>query len=130
MKQDVTVLVVDDEAMMRTLLDKILSAQGYTVVTAEDGQSAIEVLQSRQVTIMVSDIRMPRMDGFELLQHVRTHYPDIATILMTAYGDTFTVKDSLLLGADEYITKPFKSYEIAVVVERAYWRVNSARQEG
>ncbi len=69
---------------------------------------------------------MPRMNGCELLKHVKADYSDIAIIIMTAYGDTYTVKDALLLGADEYITKPFKSYEISLVVERAYWRILSA----
>jgi DNA-binding response OmpR family regulator len=50
----------------------------------------------------------------------------VAVIMMTAYGDTYTVKDALLLGADEYVTKPFKSFEISIVVERAYWRIMSA----
>jgi DNA-binding NtrC family response regulator len=65
------------------------------------------------------------LNGFELLKIVKKDYPNIGMIMMTAYGDTYTVKDALLLGADEYITKPFKSHEISLVVERAYWRILS-----
>jgi DNA-binding NtrC family response regulator len=126
MKSSITILVVDDEEMMRALLTKILSRDGYKIVTAEDGQAALEVLAAQPISIIISDIKMPRLNGFELLKTVKTQYPEIGIIMMTAYGDTFTVKDALLLGADEYITKPFKSFEISLVVERAYWRIMSA----
>ncbi|MEW5994286.1 MAG: response regulator [Candidatus Zixiibacteriota bacterium] len=126
MKGAVSILIVDDEEMMRNLLDRILSREGYQVVTAGDGVAALEVLKSRKIDIIVSDMKMPRMNGFELLKAVKQDYPDIGVIIMTAYGDTYTVKDALLLGADEYITKPFKSFEISLIVERAYWRLVSA----
>ncbi len=126
MKSSVSILVVDDEEMMRNLLERILSREGYKIKTAEDGLQALEVLKSEKIDIIISDMKMPRMNGFELLNVVKKEYPDIGVIIMTAYGDTYTVKDALLLGADEYITKPFKSYEISLVVERAYWRILSA----
>lgn len=126
MKTSITVLAVDDEPMMRTLLEKILLRDGYRVRTAEDGEAALQVLETEQVAIVLSDIKMPKLNGFELLKIVKAKYPEIGVIMMTAYGDTFTVKDALLLGADEYITKPFKSFEISLVVERAYWRIMSA----
>jgi YesN/AraC family two-component response regulator len=74
-------------------------------------------------------MKMPHMDGFKLLGIVKKEHPEIGMIIMTAYGDTYTVKDALLLGADEYVTKPFKSYEISLVVERAYWRILSANNQ-
>ncbi|MEW6050507.1 MAG: response regulator [Candidatus Zixiibacteriota bacterium] len=120
------ILVVDDEAMMRALLEKILSRDGYQVLSATDGAAALEILKSQKVNLVISDIKMPRLNGFELLKAIKTDFPHISVIMMTACGDTFSVKDALLLGADEYITKPFKSYEIALVVERAYWRLLSA----
>jgi two-component system response regulator PilR (NtrC family) len=119
-------LIVDDEEMMRNLLSRILSREGYKIRSAEDGVAALEVLEAEKINIIISDMKMPRMNGFELLKNVKKKYPDIGVIIMTAYGDTYTVKDALLLGADEYITKPFKSYEITLVVERAYWRILSA----
>ena len=129
MKSTVTILVVDDEEMMRSLLEKILSREGYKIITAVDGVNALEQLQENKVDLIISDMKMPRMNGFELLKHVKSDYSDIGIIIMTAYGDTYTVKDALLLGADEYITKPFKSYEISLVVERAYWRLLSNNAE-
>lgn len=126
MKKSISILVVDDESMMRSLLTKILSREGYNILTAEDGVQAMEMLGREKIDIVLSDIKMPRMNGFELLKHIKEEFPSTGVIIMTAFGDTYTVKDALLLGADEYIAKPFKSYEISLVVERAYWRLLSS----
>ncbi|MFH1374787.1 MAG: response regulator [bacterium] len=125
MKSSVSILIVDDEEMMRNLLGKILSREGYQISSAEDGQTALETMGQEKIDIVISDMKMPRMNGFELLKVIKQEYPEVGVIIMTAYGDTYTVKDALLLGADEYITKPFKSYEISLIVERAYWRILS-----
>jgi DNA-binding NtrC family response regulator len=127
MKNTMTILVVDDEATMRSLLEKILAREGYRILTADDGVSALKVLAQETVDIVLTDMKMPQMDGFELLKRVKAQYRNAGVIIMTAYGDTYTVKDALLLGADEYITKPFNSYEATLVVERAYWRLLSSR---
>ena len=129
MKKNISILVVDDEELLRDLLVKILTREGYQVDTAIDGEEALEKLAQKQYHLLVSDIKMPRINGFELLREVKSKYPEIGVIMMTAYGDSFSVKDSLLLGADEYITKPFKSFEINLIVERAYWRLQAARKE-
>jgi len=129
MKSTISLLIVDDEEMMRNLLDRILSREGYKIKTAENGMVALEVLKKENINIVISDMKMPHMNGFELLKIIKKEYPEISVIIMTAYGDTYTVKDALLLGADEYITKPFKSYEMSLVVERAYWRILSASSE-
>lgn len=129
MKSNVKILIVDDEEMMRNLLTKILKRENYQILTAGDGQEAVELLEKEAVDLIISDMKMPRMNGFELLKHVKENYPQIGIIIMTAYGDTYTVKDALILGADEYITKPFKSYEISLVVERAYWRILSSKNK-
>lgn len=130
MKSTISILVVDDEEMMRNLLTKILSREGYKMLTAENGNHALEIIKTDKVDLIISDMKMPQMNGFELLKHVKRDHPNVGVIIMTAYGDTYTVKDALLLGADEYITKPFKSYEISLVVERAYWRLLSATTRG
>ncbi|MEA3296849.1 MAG: response regulator [candidate division Zixibacteria bacterium] len=129
MKNSISIMIVDDELMMRNLLEKILAREGYKVLSAEDGEAALEILTNTKVDIVISDIKMPGMDGFGLLGIIKQDYPQVGVIIMTTYGDTYTVKDALLLGADEYITKPFKSYEISLVVERAYWRILSASNQ-
>ena len=129
MKSTVSILVVDDEEMMRTLLEKVLAREGYQIDTACDGEEALEAIKKHTYHIIISDMKMPRMNGLELLKIVKSEYPQIGVIIMTAYGDTYTVKDALLLGADEYITKPFKSHEISLIVERAYWRILSGNNK-
>lgn len=129
MKSNISILIVDDEEMMRALLEKILSREGYRVSTAEDGRDALDKIDQGDFQMIISDMKMPHLDGFGLLKAVKQSHPDISVIIMTAYGDTYTVKDALLLGADEYITKPFKSHEITLVVERCYWRILSDQRQ-
>jgi len=129
MKNNISVLIVDDEEMMRNLLEKILSREGYKIKTAEDGLTALEMQREEPSDIIITDMKMPRMNGFELLKEIKKDFPKTGTIIMTAFGDTYTVKDALLLGADEYITKPFKSYELSMIVERAYWRILSTENQ-
>jgi CheY-like chemotaxis protein len=122
MKNEINILVVDDEEIMRNLLDKMLSLEGYNILTAVDGQDALDVVANEKVDLVVTDMKMPRMDGFELLKNLRNNYPDIGVVIMTGFGDTYTLKDALLLGADEYLSKPFKRLELLNVVEKTYWR--------
>ena len=126
MKSSISILIVDDEQMMRDLLKKILSREGYQIHTAEDGVIAVECLKNNNIDIVISDMKIPRMDGFELLSYIKKEYPRTGVINKTGSAEIYTVKDTLLLGADEYITKPFKSFEISLVIERAYWRILSA----
>ncbi len=127
MEGTMNILVVDDEEILRRLLDKILSREGHLVRLASSGREALATLRDNSIDIVVSDIKMPGMDGFALLKEIKRQHPDIGVIMMTAYADTCSVKDALLLGADDYIMKPFKSVEICMIVERSYWRVLSKR---
>lgn len=128
MKNSISILVVDDEPVLRDLLTKILTREGFQVAAAGDGGEALEKMGREGYNVIISDIEMPGPNGLELLTAIKRDYPDTAVIMMTAYGDSYAVKDCLLLGADEYITKPFKSFEIILVVKRAYWRLMSARK--
>jgi DNA-binding NtrC family response regulator len=123
MKDSISILIVDDEEIMRNVVMKILSREGYDVQTAPDGAAALDYIGANKVDIVVSDMKMPGIDGLELLQIIKKGWSNIGVILMTGHGDTYTVKDALLGGADEYITKPFKSHEVSMVVERAYYRI-------
>jgi DNA-binding NtrC family response regulator len=127
MKEYVKILVVEDEAMMRNLLLKILESEGYKVVLASSAQEALEKLDQDKFDLMLSDVKMPGMNGFELLEKVKSRWADMAVIVMTGYGDAYTIKEALVKGADEYLSKPFKSHEVSLIVERAYWRLLSAR---
>jgi len=129
--ETLNVLVVDDEAILRNLLDKILKREGYSVFLAQSAMEALQTLSDNKIDIVLSDVKMPEMDGFALLRKIKEEYPGVGTIMMTGYEDAFSVKDALLLGADDYITKPFKSIEVSMIIERAYWRnlANKKRTE-
>lgn len=127
MKEYVNILVVEDEAMMRNLLLKILESEGYQVTLASSAAEALDKLEHEKYDLMLSDVKMPGMNGFELLEKVKSQWNDMAVIVMTGYGDAYTVKEALVKGADEYLSKPFKSHEVSLIVERAYWRLLSAR---
>ncbi|UCE67803.1 MAG: response regulator [Candidatus Zixiibacteriota bacterium] len=127
MKEYVKILVVEDEAMMRNLLLKILESEGYQVTLASSGAEALDKLECEKYDLMLSDVKMPGMNGFELLEKVKSQWNDMAVIVMTGYGDAYTIKEALMKGADEYLSKPFKSHEVSLIVERAYWRLLSAR---
>ena len=126
--QALCVMVVDDEAILRTLLERILKKEGYEVFPVESVQAALDTLENTQIEIVISDINMPGTDGLELLRRIKEDYPGICVIMMTGYSDAFSVKDVLMLGADDYITKPFKSLEISMIMERAYWRSLSGKE--
>jgi two-component system, NtrC family, response regulator PilR len=129
MRGSIRVLVVDDEETLRNLLNSILEREGYEIECASSVEEARKALQAQAFDVVVSDIKMPKESGYDLLKYVKREFPAIGMILMTGYGDMYTVKDAMLLGADEYITKPFKGFEIAVIVERVYWRMRGAKRE-
>lgn len=114
---------------MRNLIARILKRSGCDVRLAGSGEEAYQQLEKAPVDIVLCDVRMPEMNGLELLKQIKTRYPSTAVIIMTAFADSYSIKDALLHGADEYITKPFKNYEVSVVLERAYWRLISSRQQ-
>jgi len=127
MRRNVNTLVVDDERSMRDLLKQILEKEGYRVTLAAGGEEALSMLGEKRFDIMLSDLRMPRMDGFTLLKKVKQHYPDTAVVVMTGYSETYSVNEAFCMGADEYITKPFKVNEVSMMVERARWHMFSTR---
>ena len=119
---NINILVVDDEPAIREVLEKILEKGGFNVATVSGAKLALSYLKSHRINLLISDIKMPEMSGLELLKIVKLRHPEVAVIIMTAYGDSYSVKDALLLGADEYITKPFKAEELSLVIERVTWR--------
>jgi DNA-binding NtrC family response regulator len=127
--QQARVLVVDDEDFMRKLMTNILRKAGMNVLTAQSGAEALIILSENECDVVVSDVRMAGMSGFDLLKQVKSVYPNTSFVVMTGYADSYSIKDALLQGADEYITKPFKNHEVTLVVERAFWRTQSGRRQ-
>ena len=113
-----TILVVeDDQALAEALQDTLINA-GYNVITAEHGRKALAQLENNDVNLIVSDINMPQMSGDVLLKRVKTLYPDIPVVLMTAYGTIEQAVDAMRDGAVDYMVKPFEAEVLITMVSR------------
>jgi len=112
MERQQLILAVDDEEPILKLLRVNLTRDGYEVVTASNGESALELLQEHTPDLVLLDIMMPDLDGFEVLDLIRRR-SDIPVIMLTARSEKETVRDTLNLGADDYVTKPFSMQVLA-----------------
>lgn len=112
-------MVVDDEIGVTRLCDRFLTRAGFRVVTANQPSSGLQLLEKHKVNLLLADIRMPQMDGFQLLKLAREQQPDIAVVIMTGYGTVETAVESLHQGADGMILKPFSGAELVQSVEQA-----------
>ncbi len=111
-------LVVDDEDSFRQVLKAIFEAEGFNVQTATNGKSALEHLKREPCEIILTDVKMPDMDGIALLKAVREISADIGIVLMTAFGTIDTAREAFKLGADDFIQKPFNNEELKLIVRR------------
>jgi len=113
------ILVVDDEKSMREILEIFLKNEGYDVSVAINGESAVEALKSDIFDLIISDMKMPKMGGLELLKNVKESSPDTNFVVMTAFGTTESAVEAMKLGAYDYIQKPFQMDDIRLVVKNA-----------
>lgn len=111
-------LVVDDEKFIRDIIADFLGMEGYIVRTAEDGSSAVNELERARYDMVISDLKMPRMGGLDLLKEVARTHPDTLTVIMTGFGTVETAIDAMKRGAYDYILKPFKVEEVVHIVQR------------
>ncbi len=113
------ILVVDDEASHRKMIEAVLSAEGYEVAQAEDGREAISAIEYRFYDLIIMDVRMPNVDGIEALQKIKHISPDIPIIIMTAYASVGTAVEALKSGAYDYLIKPLDIDELKILVDKA-----------
>jgi two-component system, NtrC family, response regulator PilR len=111
-------LIVDDEQSYRQLLSLVFESEGHSVRTAVNGREALEMLQTQMADLIISDVRMPDMDGIALLRAAREVYPDIGIVLMTAFATVDTAREAFKLGADDFIQKPFDVEELKLIVKK------------
>jgi len=111
-------LVVDDEEPQRVMLGNILKRAGFEVQAASDGEEALESLERGAYDLVLTDQRMPKMDGLELLERVRKLSPQLPVVLMTAFGTVSTAVEAMKRGAADYLTKPFERDELLLVIEK------------
>lgn len=116
------VLVVDDEKVIREILAEFLSMEGYVVRSVEDGDRAITELRLRPYDLVISDLKMPRVSGIELLEKITAENINVLTVIMTGFGTVETAIEAMKKGAYDYILKPFKVEEVLHIVERALSR--------
>ncbi|MBO6933648.1 MAG: sigma-54-dependent Fis family transcriptional regulator [Deltaproteobacteria bacterium] len=113
------ILVADDEPNLRRVLRAQLERDGWEVHTAEDGEAAWQTLQEHHVDVVISDLRMPGLDGMALLERMVREHPSVPLIMITAHGTVDTAVEALKLGAFDYVTKPFDRDELKHVIDKA-----------
>jgi len=116
------ILIVEDEKSLREVLKILLEEEGYDTESAVDGMEATEMIQQDIYDIVITDLKMPRADGFEVLRKVKEVSPSTNVIMITAFGTTESTIEAMKLGAYEFIHKPFKIDEIRLVVNKAFER--------
>lgn len=122
------ILIVDDEESLREFLSIMLHREGYQVDTAVDGAQAAAHLRDHAYDLVISDIKMPRMSGLELLRHIKERSPETVVLMVTAFSTTEEAVEAMKQGAYDYITKPFQNEEIRLIVKNALER-RDLRQE-
>jgi DNA-binding NtrC family response regulator len=113
------ILIVDDELNMRLVLSAMLKKEGFEVASASNGREALQILKSSKITVVVTDLKMPDIDGMELLTRICQQYPAVPVIMITAHGSIATAVEALKKGALDYITKPFDLDEFKNVISKA-----------
>jgi response regulator RpfG family c-di-GMP phosphodiesterase len=112
-------LIVDDEPRLRQVLMHLMRNDGFDCLEATNGEDALALLEQHPVNLVLSDLRMPRMDGLELLRQTRARWPDVAVVMITAVADVDVAVSCLAIGAMDYLTKPFHLEEVRARVGQA-----------
>lgn len=120
--EESTILIADDEPEIREALARILRRQGLQVLFAADGREALDLIQSSPVDVVLADLRMPRLNGLELLKAIKAIKPDVEVIILTGYGAVEDAVDAIRTGAYDFITKPPRKALIEQVITRALER--------
>lgn len=110
------VLIVDDQNGIRILLVEVFSSEGYETFQAANGKAALEIVKTHAPDLVLLDMKIPGMDGLEILKHIKQMNPDIKVIMMTAYGELDMIKEATDLGALMHFTKPFDIDEMRQAV--------------
>jgi two-component system NtrC family response regulator len=114
-----TILIVDDEKNYLTILSAVLEDEGFEVVTAPGGPEALEVHKSSDLDLILTDMKMPKMDGIELLENIKENDPDLPVIMMTAHGTVDKAVEAMQKGAYTYVLKPFDNERLIIYVKKA-----------
>jgi len=113
------ILIIDDDEALRESLDLVLASEGYEVTTAHDGHSSLAYLQDAPVDVVLCDLRMPGLDGFDLIPQISRLLPGVPVVLMSAYGTQDLAFEAMRRGAYDYIAKPFQPSEVLLTLRKA-----------
>jgi CheY-like chemotaxis protein len=108
-----TILVVDDEELMRYLVVSYLSKLGHSCLTAIDGVDALDKIKRNKIDAVITDIRLPKMDGITLISEISRQYPGLPVMVMTAFDEEYSERTAISVGAQEFLKKPFTLDEFA-----------------
>ncbi|MEW5797088.1 MAG: response regulator [Candidatus Zixiibacteriota bacterium] len=112
-----SILVVDDELLIRDLLYDFFTSQGWDISVAEDGEKALAMTRARKFDLILTDIKMPQMDGLALSSHVRESYPAMPIVLMTGFPSVDSAVAALRTKVDDYVIKPFNINQLHKLLE-------------
>lgn len=113
------ILVVDDEKNYLVVLEALLKGEGYDVITADSGAAALRLTEDDEPDMVVTDMKMPRMSGTELIGKLKERYPELPVIVMTAFGTVENAVEAMKLGATDYIAKPFENQELLLTIDKS-----------
>lgn len=123
-----TILVVDDEPNYLIIMSELLGEEGFETITANNGNDALQIAQKDDIDLILTDMQMPGMDGFSLLQEIKSSKPNLPVIMITAYGEVEKAVRAMQYGAFSYITKPFNNDELVATIQKALEHCSLAKE--
>ncbi|HLP61572.1 MAG TPA: sigma-54 dependent transcriptional regulator [Candidatus Deferrimicrobium sp.] len=122
------ILVIDDDPSIRNMLAIVLKKAGYDVTCTESGKTSLEKLKKESFDLIISDIKMPDINGIDLLKKIKSITPEIPVIMITAYASANDAVEAMKLGAEDYVTKPFNLDELKIIIDRAIYKTNIEKE--
>ena len=130
MQKSERILIVDDEKVALKNLEHVIKKEGYEVVATQSGQNALRILEEQKFNVVLTDLKMEKVDGMQILRRCRELYPDIEVIMITGYATLESAVESMKHGAFYYIAKPFRLDEVRKVVAEAVEKVRLKSEVG
>ncbi len=127
-QEQLKILVIDDDPSIRNMLAIVLKKSGYQVTCTESGKTSLEKLKKESFDLIISDIKMPDINGIELLKKIKTISPEVPVIMITAFASANDAVEAMKLGAEDYVTKPFSLDELKIIIDRAIYKTNIEKE--
>lgn len=127
-QEQLKILVIDDDPSIRNMLAIVLKKTGYDVTCTDSGKTSLEKLKKESFDLIISDIKMPDINGIDLLKKIKSITPEIPVIMITAYASANDAVEAMKLGAEDYVTKPFNLDELKIIIDRAIYKTNIEKE--